>query len=167
MRVFICAALTADGFIGRSSDHIATAWTSDEDKKFFTRITKEAGVIVWGLNTFKTVGRALPGRRTIVYARNSEFTPPPGVEVTKEAPSDLIKRLEREGATQLAVCGGTQIYTMFMKAGIVDDLYLNVHSVLFGSGLTLFNDDLRNNLRLVSVDQLGPDTVSIHYTVVD
>jgi dihydrofolate reductase len=165
MRVFISVAMTADGYIGRDSNHLATVWTSNEDKEFFTRVTKEAGVIVWGLNTFRTVGRALPGRRTIIYARDGEFVPPAGVEVTVEPPADLIKRLESEGVTQLAVCGGTQIYTMFMQSGLVNEIFVNVHAVLFGTGLPLFNAPLYSDIELLDVHRIGNNTVTMHYKV--
>jgi dihydrofolate reductase len=62
MKTFIIAALTADGFIAKGSDHLSVEWTSKEDRKFFSDRTKKAGVVVMGLNTYKTIG-------TISYMR--------------------------------------------------------------------------------------------------
>ena len=92
MKIFIIAVLTADGLIAEGTDQISTDWTSKEDKKFFSTRTKEAGVIVLGYNTYKTIGRPLPGRLNIVYANPDTVIE--GAEVTQLAPADLIKDLE-------------------------------------------------------------------------
>jgi dihydrofolate reductase len=61
MKVFVIAALSADGFIAQAEDHVAD-WTGTEDKKLFVQLTKEAGIMVMGSKTLATIGRALPGR---------------------------------------------------------------------------------------------------------
>ena len=114
MNVFIIAAITVDGFIGRDANHLAD-WTSPEDKKLFVKLTKQAGIIVMGSRTFATIGRALPGRRTIVYTSHPESITAEGVEATSEAPADLLARLEREGATGVAICGGASIYRLMKR----------------------------------------------------
>ena len=97
MKVFIIAAITADGFIGRDSTHTAD-WTGKEDKKVFVQLTKEAGTIVMGSATFKTIGRALPGRRNIVYSRDANSIQVEGVEVTNETPEVLVARLKKKAS---------------------------------------------------------------------
>jgi dihydrofolate reductase len=164
MKVFLIAAVTADGFIGRAAYH-TTDWTSPEDKKLFVRLTKEAGVMVFGSRTFETLGRALPGRRTIVYTSHPEKITAEGVEATNEVPADLVKRLADEGANGLAICGGSSIYTLFMEAGVVDELYITVEPLLFGQGLALFSDKLETDLRLLDVSKLNDNAVLLHYAV--
>src|SRR3989344_5571233 len=119
MKVFLIAAMTADGFIARNSAHLAS-WTSKEDKQFFVEKTKEAGVVVMGLNTFKTIGHPLPGRVNIVYSRTEKDLQ--GVEITEDEPRKLIENLAKRGYKQVAITGGAQIYTMFMEAGLVDTI---------------------------------------------
>ena len=75
MTCFITAALSADGYIAKDSAH-AAFWTGKEDKKRFIDITKRAGVVVMGLNTYKTLGKPLKGRVNIVYS------PDPVVDAT-------------------------------------------------------------------------------------
>lgn len=163
MKVSIIAALTADGFIARGDDHLSTQWTSAEDKKFFREFTREAGTMVTGYNSFATYGKALPGRRNIVYTHRQIDVD--GVETTCESPAELIARLESEGVKHLAVCGGAQVYTLFMQSGLVTDLFLNYHSVVFGAGKTLFNDDVSQSIRLVDSVALGDSVVCVHFEV--
>ncbi len=164
MKVVLIAAITVDGFIGKTADHLAD-WTGGADKKLFVRVTKEAGVIVMGSTTFATIGRALPGRRTIVYTTKPRKIKAKDVETTQESPAKLVARLTQEGATGLAVCGGASIYAQFMAAGVVDELYITVAPVLFGTGVPLFSgeEDLQQRLRLVEQSQLDDNTMLLHY----
>ena len=145
IKVFIIAAVSADGFIAKDSQH-AAIWTSKADKKRFVELTKRAGVVVMGLTTYKTIGRPLKERRNIIYAPIEEKLE--GMETTQEEPKALIKRLEEEGVKEVAICGGSSIYTMFMKSGIVDTLYLTVEPIIFGKGMNLFKEDLHYFLKL-------------------
>lgn len=164
MKVILIAAITADGFIGRGSTHSAD-WTGSADKQLFVRLTKEMGVMVMGRSTFDTIGRALPGRRTIVYTSHPKTLDVDGVETTSEEPAELIQRLKTEGAHGVAICGGTQIYTQFMQAGLVTDVYLTVIGTLFGTGLGIFNAELDTKLTLIETSQLDDQTVMLHYQV--
>jgi dihydrofolate reductase len=162
IKVFLIAAVSADGFIARAHNELAD-WTSKEDKKVFVELTKRAGVIVMGSTTFRTIGRALPGRRNIVYTRGTIDVE--GIETTQETPQELIKRLESEGHTEVAVCGGSAIYDMFLQAGVVDELYLTVEPFLFGEGITLARSSLRAPLKLVERKPLSDDVTLVHYEV--
>ena len=174
MKVFIIAAITADGFIAQSEGQNSTDWTNPEDKYLFTHYVKEANNMVMGFKTFMTtatkfpgvLNKTMPGRRMLVYTHNIDVVAKyKNVEAVSEAPAQLVKRLESEGVESLAVCGGTQIYTMFMEAGVVDDLYIDMQATLFGKGVQLFNAPLDNVIELNEVKRLGDNNVLLHYIV--
>ncbi len=146
MKTFIIAAVSADGFIAKDAHHPAL-WTSKADKKRFIDLTKRAGVVVMGSTTFKTLGKPLRDRLNVVYSKSQTFE---GTETTQESPKDLIKRLEEKGFKEVAICGGSQIYNMFMKAQVVDTIYLTIEPIIFGKGMNLFNEDLLYHLKLRS-----------------
>ncbi len=160
--VFIIAALTADGFIGKNSAHLAD-WTSKEDKKFFIEMTKKAGVVVMGSRTFETIGKPLPGRLNIVYSRDKRYE---GAESTQKSPPELLEELRGRGYTRVAICGGATIYTMFMDANVVDKLYLTIEPVIFGSGIHLFNKEMEKKLQFVSSQNLSEQVVLLEYNVI-
>ena len=164
MNIILIAALTADGFIGRTSGHTAD-WTSKEDKQLFVKVTKQAGTIVMGSKTFQTIGRALPERRMIVLTSRPADYDVENVEFTAESPTALVSRLETEGVTELAVCGGAQVYHAFMNADLVGELYLTVEPVLFGTGVTLFAGELETNLQLKQTQKLNENVVLLRYKV--
>lgn len=161
IKCFIIAAMTADGFIAKDPHHPAL-WTSKDDKKRFVEITKRAGVVVMGLNTYRTLHRPLKERVNIVYSAEG---PIEGAEVTTKTPVELLKDLEARGFKEVAICGGSTIYTMFMKAKVVDKLYLTLEPIFFGSGMKLFNDDLLFHLKLQGAVQGDTGSLLVEYDV--
>ncbi|SRR5260221_9531650 len=173
MNVFIIAAITVDGFIAEESDQKSTTWTSQEDKKFFIERTKQARVMVMGSTTYKTIGKPLPGRLTIVYSKNPEqFAADLSqydrsqLRLTQEEPAAIIQQLEAEGFSEVAVCGGASVYSLFMQAGVVKKLFLTLEPVVFGRGVKLFQDGVGAKLQLGEVKKLSEQTLLLEYDVV-
>ncbi len=69
MRVTIVVARARNGVIGRDN---ALPWHLPEDLKHF-KATTFGHAIVMGRRTFESIGRALPGRRTIVVTRDPDW----------------------------------------------------------------------------------------------
>jgi dihydrofolate reductase len=162
MKVYIIAAVSADGFIAKNKDQLID-WTSKEDKKFFSEMTRKSGVMVLGGNTFRTFKALLPGRRHIVYTKGNISNP--DVETTAEEPKDLIKRLAGESLSEVAICGGSSIYSMFLDSGQVTDVYLTVEPLIFGKGVKLLDSQSNIKLKLQSVKKLNNDTILVHYKI--
>jgi dihydrofolate reductase len=166
MSCFIIAALSADGFIAKDPTTPSTTWTSKEDKKRFVDISKRAGVCVMGLTTWQTFsGRPLKDRLNIVYSPAPIPGLPAGVETTAKSPADLLAELAGRGFKEVAICGGSTIYTMFMKSGLVERLYLTVEPVIFGDGVRLFKDPLDFKLKLEKSEKTEGGTMLLDYSV--
>ncbi len=164
MKVVLVAAVTADGFIARNAGHAAD-WTSKEDKRHFMEVTKRLGTMVMGSTTFNTIGRALPGRRTIVLTSRVDDYQMEGVEAFSGPAEALVAKLEQEGVSGLAIVGGAQVYGQFLKAGLVDRLELTVEPHLFGTGITLADTPTDLKLRLLASERLGEQAVLLTYEV--
>jgi dihydrofolate reductase len=164
---FIIAALSADGYIAKNPTAPSTVWTSKEDKKRFVELTKKAGVVVMGQNTWNTLGgRALKDRLNIVYSPEPIANLPAGVEITTKSPADLLKDLESRGFKEVAICGGSQIYTLFMKSGLVNKLYLTIEPVIFGNGIRLFKEEMDYKLKLVESIKTENGTLLNEYEII-
>jgi dihydrofolate reductase len=87
------------------------------------------------------------------------------VETTTLAPEELLKSLEARGIKEVAICGGSTIYSMFMKTGLVNKLYLTVEPVIFGDGMRLFKDDMDFKLKLVKSEITEEGTLMLDYDV--
>ena len=166
MIVSLIVALTADGFIARHQQQNSTQWTSKEDAQFFSKKTKQAGVIIMGKTTFETIGRPLPGRLNLVLTPEVTASKWDNLEFVKAKPEELLADLNKRGCKEVFICGGATIYTLFMKAGLVNKMFITREPVLFGQGMTLFKENLENiKLKLVKVHRLSAQTIVQEYQV--
>ena len=161
--VFIIAAQSLDGFISPLEHTNSMSWTSGADKEFFKKRTKEAGVVVMGRTTFETIGKALPDRRTIVYS--SKPIEIEGVETTSLSPKELLEKLEQEGHTEVAICGGSSIYSLFLNSRLVSKVYITLEPIIFGKGIALFSDIDKTRLTLLSSTPLSESAVLLEYQI--
>ena len=75
--------------------------------------------------------------------------------------------VRQKGYRRIAVLGGTQIFSWFFKKNLLDEIYLTIEPVVFGSGLPLFNADVDTvqKFKLASVRRLNKTgTVLLRYT---
>lgn len=163
IRAFIIAATSLDGYISPLEHTNSMNWTSGADKEFFKKRTKEAGVVIMGRTTFETIGKALPERRTIVYTSTPITIE--GVETTSLSPSDLLAQLESEGVTEVAVCGGSSIYSLFMNEGCVSKMYITIEPIVFGNGIPLFKNITDTHLSLISTISLDANALLLEYDI--
>src|SRR2546428_11793709 len=63
------------------------------------------------------------------------------------------------GNKAVTVVGGASVTQQLLRAGLVDELHLDVMPVLLGGGLRFFeNADLQVKLEKVGVQEIGPRT---------
>lgn len=168
MKIILMAAITADGQIGKSSDHLSLDWTSSADKKIFVNVTKESGVIIMGRTTYDTIGRPLPKRLNLILTGSPEkYESQPGIlEFHKKTPIEVKKYLASKKFDTAILCGGAKTYADFLAAGVVNELYLTVEPKLFGNGIGLLGDTLTDiNLELISFEKIGEESLFIKYNV--
>lgn len=165
MRVVAIAAMSADGYIARSErDDIS--WSSPEDKRMFAATSRRAGVIVMGRRTFESMPEPLPGRLQIVMTHAPEAfqARPNHVEFTNDSPVQILHVLSARGFDEVIIGGGGAVYAQFVSGNLVDELWLTVEPLLFGSGVPLLAGScIQDRMRLVSVTQLSPNTLQLKY----
>lgn len=167
MKIALMMAITVDGKIAKSADHLAN-WTSKADKKLFVQKTKEAGVIIMGRSTYDTIGRPLPGRLNIVMTRSPEAyeSVPDILEYTNQSPLEIVYELQNRGYENAIITGGAQINTEFLAKGLIEILYLTVEPKLFGSGIDLFaNIDVDIDLTLQNAERIGDNSLFLTYKI--
>ena len=103
----LVAAVGRNGVIGDGS---AMPWHLPDDLAFFKRTTM-GGVLVMGRGTWDSIGRALPGRRTVVVTRDRAWSAP-GAEVAHSLPEALLIA----GDTEVFIAGGGTVYEQTIAA---------------------------------------------------
>jgi len=99
MTIILIAAVGANGVIGRDND---LPWRIREDLQHFKQLTV-GHTLVMGRKTYDSIGRPLPGRRTVVVTRQPDWSAE-GVEVVH----DVEDALKQTG--DIYVAGGGEIY---------------------------------------------------------
>ena len=113
-RLSIIAAVARNGAIGKDNGLLVHL---PEDLPRFKRLTMGAPIIM-GRKTWDSIGRPLPGRRSIVISRN-----PGWHAVGAERADSLVAALDlARAAPQAFVIGGAQIYALALT--LVDELLL-------------------------------------------
>lgn len=164
-KVIAIAAQTLDGFIARDSEQPAN-WSSREDKKSFAAATKDSGVVVMGRKTFDTIGRPLPSRLNIVLTSTPDkFTTVPDIlEFTNVNPPGIIQSLRKRSFESVFVIGGAQTYTEFLRAQLLDELWITIEPLVFGQGISIFTKPFYNvESSLVKVVPLNDQTIQLRY----
>ncbi len=166
MKTFVVAVMSANGKISRDSSKTID-WNSTEDLKWFKFITTQIGVVIMGRKTFELIGRPLPKRLNVVMTRNySSFRNEPNLIFTSEEPINILKTLEKKGYSQTAVIGGKEIFTLFLKEKLIDEMYITYEPVII-DGIDMFSDlkeDVR--MRIEGIKSLS-NAVVVHYKVLE
>ena len=105
MTITLLAAVGANNVIGRDGD---MPWHLPQDLVHF-KATTMGHTMVMGRKTYDSIGRALPGRRTIVITSQQDWHAP-GVEVAHS----LAEALTLAGPTEVFVIGGGEVYRQAM-----------------------------------------------------
>ena len=165
MHVSLMVAITADGKIARYREHVPD-WTGSADKQLYVKVTKKAGVMIMGSTTFDTIGRVLPGRKTVVMTRNPERrSDREDLVFTQDPAEKILADLADQGYTEAVVVGGSQINLLFAARGLLDELILTISPYAFGSGLSIFADRVDMKLALKKFWQLDENTLCVRYQI--
>lgn len=158
-------AMTADGKIAKNSTQLAN-WTSHEDKKLFVEISKQHGVIMMGENTFNTFPKPLPGRLNVVFTKQENPEEINEVKWVSGEPEKVLEELEILGYKSALLGGGATLNSLFLKNKLINEIILTVEPKIFGSGLSLFNEDINADLELITMEKLNENTIMLKYKVI-
>lgn len=112
-----------NGAIGRDN---ALPWHMPTDLARFRALTMGKPMIM-GRRTYESIGRALPGRQSVVVARTPSIADPAGVHRvgTPDEALGLARSLAGDmGASEIALIGGAAVFAAF--AARIDRLHLTI-----------------------------------------
>jgi dihydrofolate reductase len=130
-------------------------WHLPNDLKYFKNLTWGMPILM-GRKTFESIGKPLPGRRSIVITRNTSWQAE-GVAVVHSIP-DAIALAKEDGIKEIFVIGGAEIFTTALQDA--DRIYLTrIHHVFEGD---TFFPALNEKWQLVNSKHCQPDEKN-HY----
>lgn len=106
MQISIIVAVAENGVIGRGGE---LPWRLSADLQRFKRLTM-GHTIIMGRRTWESIGRPLPGRRTIVVTRQSDYRTN-AADVTVVSSLDAaLSTAEKAGEVEAFIVGGAELY---------------------------------------------------------
>ena len=141
-KVVLGVGISLDGYIARPDgavdflfmpkDYSMAPFFATIDTAIMGRKTLEAGL--------KMSGGSMPRYNMLMYVFSK--TRPPGerdgVVFVNESPVRFVTRLRKRRGKDIWLMGGGELARVFLKADLVDRLYLGVVPVLLGEGIPLF-----------------------------
>jgi dihydrofolate reductase len=169
MKIRIYLASSVNGMI--SNQKGVPDWLSQEYGQGFMSLSQQAKAVIMGKKTYNILvpdHLPLKSEGTIVVLTHDTAAAPvqSNVIFTDKNPTEIVELLEKRGHDEAIIIGGTETVSEFMKSGLVDELYLVVEPVIFGTGLPMLRDvDVDYRLTLSDVKKLNDNTIALQYRV--
>jgi dihydrofolate reductase len=170
MKTILIFVSSLDGKITRWGNPFIRSWSSKSDQEHFDAIWKDTHVIIMGSGTYDPDPvKPLSHHLFIVLTRQPERYKsqevPGRLEFTDVPPLLLIKRFIKED--KVLIVGGAKIAALFLKAQLIDELWLTIEPRIFGMGPNFVNDEkLDLELKLLSCEQANEQgTLILKYQV--
>jgi dihydrofolate reductase len=171
MKIIAIAVVSADGYITKH-ELPGVGFASEADQTFFKTSLQAFDCSVMGAKTFAVSQAQIlhglrPNRLRIVITRHplqyAHYAQPGILEFHATNPRETIQYLTQQGKQHCAVLGGSQIYTEYFRAGLIDELWLTIEPRLFGRGKKLIEGDLDLEFQIAEVRNLSEHVLLIKY----
>lgn len=122
MRLIHVVATAENGVIGKDGK---IPWHSREDLRFFKELTMGHAMLM-GRKTYESIGRPLPGRKTIVLTRDRSYRPDGEVIVAHTVADALAaaEGVQDRFPDPLFVLGGGEVYSETLAR--TDEIFLTL-----------------------------------------
>jgi dihydrofolate reductase len=94
-----------------------------------------------GKNQKKSKRRAeQPAMRSYVFSRTLRAIDDSGVELVTSDAAEFVRNLKRQPGKAICLMGGGELARSLLAADLIDQIGLNIHPILLGSGIPTFRD---------------------------
>jgi dihydrofolate reductase len=176
-------AVSLDGYLAGVDDAIDWLHYSKDVVAVMKEYWKDVDTMLMGRKTYafaaaynraggknaKNAKRRPPSKptvRTYVFSRTLKALDEPGMELVKGDAVEFVRDLKRRPGKQICLMGGGELAQSLLGAGLVDEIGLNIHPILLGSGIPAFRDPgHRVKLTLTDCRRIEGDCVLASYKV--
>ena len=166
------AACSLDGFIAKTDGNVDWLRFTPDAQAVMRDSWSRIDTILMGRKTYEVAagsgagGGGTPGITSYVFSRTLEKLPHRGAELVRQDAAGFVRALKQKPGKEICVMGGGDFARSLIEAGVVDEIGINVHPVLLGSGVPLFLDPRRQvDLELTECRQMAEGCVLLRYRV--
>jgi dihydrofolate reductase len=172
-KVIYGGACSLDGFLAGRDGAIDWIHFSKDVEAVMRASWANIDTILLGRKTWEFAkamggGGEMPGvtARSYVFSRTLTSIPDRDAELVTGDAGDFVRRLKSQPGKDIVVMSGGNFATSLLQAGVVDEIGLNIHPLLLGSGVPAFLDPgTRTALELTECRQLDGGCVLVTYRV--
>ena len=140
-KVVLGVGVSIDGYIARKNGAVDFLFIPKDYP--MGEFMKSVDTAVMGRKTFavslKLGGGGFGGAmKSYVFSRSKPAGERQGVTYTRKTPARLTAEVRKQPGKDIWLMGGGELARAFLKADLVDELYIGVVPVLLGSGIPLF-----------------------------
>ncbi len=143
-KVTFGVANSLDNYIARNDHGIGWILGGEEASSAMTEFWKKIETVLVGRKTYEPVLKSgkswpsYPGVKTYVFSRTIRESPDKNIQIISEDAAEFIRKLKSEKGKEIFVMGGGELANSLFEADLIDEISLNIHPVLLGSGIPLF-----------------------------
>lgn len=170
-KVTFGGANSLDNFIARKDDTVDWLMWTKEVGEIMREYWKTIDTVIMGRRTYevasdKGAGGSYGGVKTYVLSRTLKKRNKKNLVFVDEDAASFVRRLKSEKGKDICVMGGGMLAKSLLEADLIDEIGINVHPVLLGSGIPLFYEMSRQiDLDLLKCQQLSNGCVVLTYSV--
>lgn len=170
MKVILYMAISLNGIIARENNE--EDFLSHNNWLTFVELAHKTGCMIWGRKTHdvvRTWGKEywneIKDVKKVIVSSKTDSKLEEGC-ISATSPQDALTKLVKQGFDSVVLTGGSTLNSSFAKAGLIDEVIVNVEPVVIGKGIALFNpDDFDLNMELLKTKTLGHGIIQIRYKV--
>jgi dihydrofolate reductase len=144
-KVTFGGANSLDNYFARPDHAVDWLLWCDEAAAVTADYWKTIDTVLMGRKTYEVALRSgpkaanYPGITTYVFSRTLKEGPATGATIISTDAADFVRELKRQDGKDICLMGGGELARPLFEAGLIDEIGLNIHPVLLGSGIPLFH----------------------------
>ena len=177
LKLSMYVAISLDGFIAKPDGNIdwLTEYGSQDDLENddgYKEFLASVDALVMGGKTYRQVltfgDWPYCGKKCVIVSRTETKTDLPDVSFTTDSPEQIVGRLQNGGCRHVWVMGGGEIHSLFLRAGLIDEMRIFVMPKILGEGIPLFAPPVPDvRWTLLSQKEWQANIVELHYRRAD
>ncbi len=175
-------ANSLDNYIARKDGGFDWLHWSKEVAEISAKFMKTVDALLIGRKTFEVMlasgQTSYPGAKNYVFSRSkkkrealkkklaAKKKPDRNVEIVAEDAAKFVSELKKRKGKGIVVFGGGELAKSLFEADLIDEVVLNIHPVLLGSGIPLFHEMKKQiDLELLECKILEGGYLAVTYRV--
>jgi dihydrofolate reductase len=168
-KVTFRVANSLDNYIARKDGSFDWILHSDDANASLAAFWKTIDTVLWGRKTYDIVKGRMPaykGVKNYVFSRTMKERADKGVKIINGDVVEFVRNLRNQEGKDIFVMGGGELAKSLFEADLIDEVSMNIHPVLLGSGVPLFHEMKgQMNLELLECKTFGNGCVLVSYRV--